>query len=106
MLGDGNQKIRNMSRRLGMLQVWGTENAVLHLELRDGDVVGPSGSSPVRFEMYALPPMRISTDSLDLIALPLVDIRWFWQHAYPSRRLQSKVGLRFLNHFTSNAWVQ
>jgi hypothetical protein len=54
--------------------LWGTENAVLHLELRDADVVGPAGASPVRFEMHALPPMRISADSLDLIALPLVDI--------------------------------
>jgi hypothetical protein len=64
--------------------LWGTENAILHLELRDTDVVGSTGSMPVRFELYALPPMRISADSLDLIALPLVDIRWFWQHAYPT----------------------
>lgn len=84
LLGDRNQKIRKMSRRLGILQVWGTENAIVHLELRDADVSGPVASSPIRFEMYALPPMRISADSLDLIALPLVDIRWFWQHTYPT----------------------
>jgi hypothetical protein len=64
--------------------LWGTENAILHLELRDADVVGPTGSSPVRSDMYALPPMRISADSLDLIALPLVDVRWFWLHTYPT----------------------
>jgi hypothetical protein len=64
--------------------LWGTANAILHLELRAADVVGRVGSLPIRFEMYALPPMRISADSLDLIALPLVDLRWFWQHNYPT----------------------
>jgi hypothetical protein len=48
--------------------LWGTENAILHLELRETDVVGPSGSSHVRFEMFALPPLQISADSLELIA--------------------------------------
>ena len=64
--------------------LWGTYNAILHLDLGNPDVVGPKVPSPVRLEMYALPPQRISADSLELVALPLVDIRWFWQHTYPA----------------------
>lgn len=74
--------------------LWGTENAILHLELRDADVVGPAGKSAVRFEMHALPPMRISADSLDLIALPLVDNLDHYSRTWHRRKIQPNARAR------------
>lgn len=32
--------------------------------------------------MYALPPFRITSESFELVALSLLDIRWFWQQSF------------------------
>lgn len=76
--------------------VWGITNSPILLDIDEAAGGECETGQSRQFQMYALPPIRITTESLELVALPLVDVRWFWQHTYAT----SQPSIERWSHFS------